>query len=134
MKIFSRFDVPPSSGITCGDGLTQQHFKDECDINNILRNYVPPVNNVPPPVFGDFTTSDLMSAYDIVRRASSNFDALDSNIRARFNNNPVELMQFLENEKNREEAVQLGLLVAPQRVVNNPVDNSVSVTPEPAEG
>lgn len=134
MKIFSRFDVPPSSGITCGDGLTQQHFKDECDINNILRNYVPPVNNVPPPVFGDFTTSDLMSAYDIVRSASSNFDALDSNIRARFNNNPVELMQFLENEKNREEAVQLGLLVAPQRVVNNPVDNSVSVTPEPAEG
>lgn len=134
MKIFSRFDVPPSCGISCGDGLTQQHFKDECDINNILRNYVPPVNNVPPPVFGDFTTSDLMTAYDIVRSASSNFDALDSNIRARFNNNPVELMQFLENEKNREEAIQLGLLVAPQHVVNNPVDNSVSVSPEPAEG
>ena len=129
MKIFSRFDVPPSSGITCGDGLTQQHFKDECDINNILRNYVPPVNNVPPPVFGDFSTSDLMTAYDIVRRASNNFDALDSNIRARFNNNPVELMQFLENEKNREEAIQLGLLTSPQPVVDNPAP----VTPEPSD-
>lgn len=134
MKIFSRFDVPPSSGISCGDGLTQQHFKEECDINNILRNYSPPLNNIPPPVFGDFTTSDLMSAYDIVRRASNDFDALDSNIRARFNNNPLELMQFLENEKNREEAIQLGLLVAPQQVVDIPVDNPDLVSPEPAEG
>ncbi len=112
MKIFTRFDNPPSAGLACGEGLTQQHFKEECDINNILRNYVPS-NNVPPPVFADFSVTELSSAYDIVRSASVQFDALDANIRARFNHSPLELMNFLANDKNREEAYQLGLLVRP---------------------
>lgn len=122
MKIFTRFDNPPSAGLSCGEGLTQQHFKDECDINIILHNYVPS-NNVPPPVFGDFTCTDLSKAYDIVRSASSQFDALDANVRARFNHSPLELMNFLANDKNREEAYQLGLLVRP------PVDNQQTNPP-----
>ncbi len=122
MKIFSRFDNPPSVGLVCGEGLTQQHFKDECDINNILKGYVP-TSNVPPPVFGDFTCTDLTNAYDIVRSATSQFDALDANIRARFNHSPIELMNFLSNDKNREEAYELGLLVRPPQTVDNFVEN-----------
>lgn len=113
IKIFSRFCVPESKGLSCGIGMTQQHFKNECDINTIIRNYNP-LTPVPTPVFGDFTVSNLQDAYDIVFNAQSTFDGLPSDLRQRFNNNPVELFSFLENEKNYDEAVSLGLIEKPR--------------------
>ena len=36
--------------------------------------------------------------------------ALPSRVRRRFDNDPAELMEFLADEANREEAVMLGLI------------------------
>lgn len=103
------------SGLHCEDAtLTQQHFKDETDINNILRQFnitgqLP--ENTLSPRYGDFTgISDYQSALNAVIAAESEFDSLPAQIRARFNNNPEELINFIDNDQNYDEAVKLGLV------------------------
>lgn len=118
------------SGLHCEDAtLTQQHFKDETDINNILRQFnitgLLPENKLSPR-YGDFTgISDYQSALNAVIAAESEFDGLPAQIRARFNNNPEELIQFLENDQNLDEAVKLGLV--------NPPEASVQTIESPSE-
>jgi phage internal scaffolding protein len=103
------------SGLACEEpSLTQQHFKDETDINNILRQFnitgMLPESTLSPR-YGDFTgISDYQSALNAVIAAESEFDGLPAQIRARFNNNPEELINFLENDQNYDEAVKLGLV------------------------
>lgn len=135
-KIFSRFDVPTSSGLDCSDSpsLTQQHFKDECDINYLLRHY----NDIPkpPPVYGDCTQySDLQSAINLFDAAAADFQAIPSDIRAKFGNNPVTFFNFCNNPANKDELINLGLAkVGPVSLdVTGPTDSkSISVSSSPS--
>ena len=38
------------------------------------------------------------------------FMALPAQLRVRFDHDPVKLLEFLENDQNRNEAIQLGLI------------------------
>ncbi len=103
------------SGLACEEpSLAQQHFKDECDINNILRQFN--ITGLLPesplsPRYGDFTgIGDYHTALNRVIAAQDEFDSLPAQIRARFNNDPQELIEFLDNEENRPEAEKLGLV------------------------
>jgi phage internal scaffolding protein len=103
------------SGLHCEDAtLAQQHFKDECDINNILRQFN--VTGLLPesplsPRYGDFTgISDYHSALNQVIAAEDEFMALPAQIRSRFDNDPAKLIDFLENPENKDEAIKLGLV------------------------
>jgi len=118
------------SGLHCEDAsLAQQHFKDECDINNILRQFN--VTGMLPqqtlsPRYGDFSgIGDYHTALNRVIAAQDEFEALPAQIRARFDNDPANLIEFLENEKNRPEAEELGLVEkiaaeAEEAIVNTP--------------
>jgi len=103
------------SGLACEEpSLAQQHHKDECDINNILRQFN--ITGLLPesplsPRYGDFTgISDYHTAMNRVIAAQEEFEALPAQIRARFNNDPAELIQFLDDGNNRSEAEELGLI------------------------
>ena len=103
------------SGLHCEDAtLTQQHFKDECDIKNILRQFT--LTGVLPgaplsPRYGDFTgIGDYHSALNQVIAAENEFMALPAQIRSRFDNDPAKLIDFLEKSENKEEAIKLGLV------------------------
>jgi phage internal scaffolding protein len=103
------------SGLHCEDAtLAQQHFKDECDINNILRqfNITGQLPGQPlTPRYGDFSgISDYHTAMNRVIAAQDEFDRLPAQIRARFDNEPANLIEFLENSDNRQEAEDLGLV------------------------
>jgi len=109
------------SGLHCEDAtLTQQHFKDECDINNILRQFN--VTGLLPeaplsPRYGDFTgISDYHTALNQVIAAEDEFMRLPADLRARFENDPAQLIQFLENSENKNEAIELGLIAKPEDV------------------
>lgn len=98
--------------------LTQQQFKDECDINHIMQRYretgflTDPLRPATAkPQFGDFSTvADFMEAQNIIVRARENFEALPSMVRQEFGNDPARMLAFLENESNYERAVELGLV------------------------
>lgn len=106
------------SGLSCDDeSLAQQSFKDECDINTIVRRFgltgQLPGGDLNMPKSGDFTgLGDFHSAMNMVRRAQEGFLNVPADVRARFNNDPGALMSFLDDEANRDEAVRLGLVKA----------------------
>ena len=103
------------SGLACEEpSLAQQHFKDECDINNILRQFnitgLLPESPISPQ-YGDFTgIGDYHTALNKVIAAQDEFDSLPAQIRARFDNDPASLIEFLNDEANRPEAEVLGLV------------------------
>lgn len=104
------------SGLKCEDPTrTQQNFKDDADINVIVERFgltgqLP--ENVNIPLTGDYvdTVNDYQSAMNIAIKAQEEFMKLPAKIRARFHNDPQELMTFVEDKANLEEARALGIL------------------------
>lgn len=132
------------TGLQCLDkSLTQQQFGDEVDINTIVKRFnltgqLPTSFNM--PTYGDFTgISDYHSALNIVREADEQFLSLPAHIRARFDNDPGKLIEFLEEPDNRDEAVKLGLVTpkvaeltgGPAAPSAAPNDEPKGVTPPP---
>jgi len=121
------------SGLHCEDAsLAQQHYKDECDINNILRQFnitgMLPEQAVSPR-YGDFTgINDYHSALNQVIAAEDEFMSLPATLRARFENDPAQLIDFLDNPENKNEAIKLGLVkedVELPQVVEVPQEKAV---------
>lgn len=100
-------------------GRTKQSFKAECDINNIMAKFqrtgVLEFANKHQPAYGDVSGMDFQSAMDTVIQAQQMFDELPSSVRKRFHNNPAELLDFVGDEQNREEAIKLGLIEKPEK-------------------
>lgn len=108
--------VSLETGVACTkeEDMTQQSFKEESDINEIVRRFGL-TGQMPAdfraPQSGDFTgIYDFQSAMNAVRQAQESFDSLPANIRAKFDNNPQKMMDFLLDEKNVAEARELGLI------------------------
>ena len=107
------------SALHCEDeSLAQQHQRDECDINYILKQFN--VTGVLPqspisPQYGDFSgIGDYHTALNRVIAADEEFMSLPAQLRARFENDPENLINFLNDDKNRDEAIELGLLERPE--------------------
>jgi len=107
--------VSQETGLACKDpSLAQQHMKDECDINLIVERFGVtgqlPVRAIEPS-YGDFSgVSDYHTALNKIRAADEAFMALPAKLRAKFDHDPNALLNFLENEANRNEAIELGLI------------------------
>lgn len=90
-----------------------QEFKEESDINNIMRNVqltgaTDWLNNM-AGTYEDVTGVDFQTCMDQTMRAQEAFDALPSSIRDRFQNNPVAFLDFVHDPGNADEMVRLGL-------------------------
>lgn len=118
-------DFSRETGLACtGDSMTKQEFAEESDMNNIVKQFgltgqLP--DNIKVPLSGDFTDAmTYQESLNAVIAADDAFMALDAKIRERFGNSPAKLMEFLADEKNRDEARKFGLLV-PVPTVPEPV-------------
>lgn len=107
--------VSDQTGLKCEDkSLAQQHMKDECDINVIVERFGVtgqlPVRAIEPS-YGDFSgVTDYHTALSKIKAAEAEFMALPAKLRAKFDHDPNALLNFLENEANRDEAIELGLI------------------------
>lgn len=116
-----------ASGLVCDpdEDRTQQQFKEEVDINEIVRRFgltgeLPDVVRVPQ--YGDFTSVvDFQTALNAVRSAAEGFLELPAQLRLRFNNDPQVLLEFMADPANRDEAVKLGLVNKPPEVTRDVV-------------
>lgn len=110
MKIFSKYDPPPSLGIECLDQtLTQEHFKQECDINFMLAQHGV-LEQIPGAFYCDFQNShDLRESLAMLQEAQSSFETLPAQVRANFSNDPIALLQFIENPDNAHRFAEFGL-------------------------
>jgi len=100
---------------------TKQSFREEVDINVIMRKYVKTGRLDPGQVvtrqgaFGDFTgIDDFLVCQNKVLEAKRAFDDLPPKVRSRFRNRPADLIGFLEDPENDEEAISLGLRAKPE--------------------
>lgn len=93
---------------------TKQSFKGEADINNIMARYqktgVLDFAQKHEPQYGDVTGLDYEAGMQAIATAKSMFADLPSSVRARFQNDPREFLDFVQDTRNRDEARELGLL------------------------
>lgn len=93
---------------------TQQSFREEVDINTIVRRFrltgsMPPARSVPQ--YGDFSqVTDFQTALNELRRSQEVFMSLPARIRERFANDPGRLLDFVGDPESLEEARKLGLV------------------------
>lgn len=112
-----RFRGDPSEVGTINDeeSMTTQSDMHDTDINLIMKRYgatgqMPRVQGSEAQ-YGDFSeVNDYKTALDSVIHAKEEFQKLPAAIRARFGNDPANLLQFVGDEANRTEAEKLGLL------------------------
>lgn len=95
--------------------LTKQAFKEECDINAIMAKYektglLDHVNKVQGN-FGDFSEiTDYQSALNAVMDANDRFNGLPAHLRAQFQNDPAQFINFVSDDKNYDKAIELDLI------------------------
>lgn len=116
-EIFSAYNPPDDPGIDNDEPtLTQQHFLEECDINVIMARVGmgQALPDKPVEYYGDFSdSSDYHAQLNKLKAAEAEFMALPAKVRDRFNHNPAELLDFLSNKENQQQAIELGLSPAP---------------------
>lgn len=109
--------------IDCGatkdnPGRTIQSEAEGCDINKMMATFqrtgeIPPATKIPQ--YGDFSNAvDFMEAKQLVIDAELMFNSLPANIRTRFQNQPAQLLAFMNDANNKEEAEKLGLVRGPE--------------------
>lgn len=93
----------------------QQQFKEQCDVNNIIAKYIKTGELHHEArklgVYGDMSSEkDYLQSMQTVVDANHAFNILPSKIRERFSNQPSQMLAFLEDNSNYDEAVKLGLI------------------------
>lgn len=88
-------------------------FKHSSDINVIMAKYKKtqlwPGRQLETQYMDWFNMPDLRTSTEIVARAKSMFNELPAHVRARFKNDPSNLLDFVRDAKNQKEAVEMGL-------------------------
>ena len=119
MQFYTRFKPPVSPGVTFElPSLVDASQQSDCDINRIIDHFRETGSLVDPihpgtrrPVFGDFSEiPDYQGAMSVIAQADEAFMQLPAKVREKFANNPQQVFDFLADEKNRQEAVELGLI------------------------
>jgi len=113
--------------------LTKQEFTESCDPNFILDRHArgQDISLTGIPRYGDFTTAprSYHEALNIVTHAQQSFMQLDAKIRAKFDNDPAQFLDFVSNPDNSQALVDLGLALAPEGGGERATADSAVATP-----
>lgn len=117
-----------------GPSLTQQHERDETDINLIVKRYVrgdQSVVNSREATYGDVSGAvDLAEAFNRVEEAREQFASLPSSIRKIAENSPVKLLELLSTVDGVQDLVDAGLVVEGYE----PASQEPEIVAPPVEG
>lgn len=113
-KARDAYDRKPVYSDTVGPSMTKQEFTDECDIKNIVSQFVKTgiithVNRKEPQ-YGYCDGSDFSDAMRVVTEAQEMFNALPSHVRNEFQNDPAQFLDFVNSEGNEQKLEELGLI------------------------
>lgn len=126
--------------------MTVQSEKDNCDINVIMNRYATCGTPLPyrtdgvQPVYADVSElGDYMENFQRCKQAEEMFNALPSALRKELDNNPANLIPFIQDKKNESRCIEYGLInkpimeasKAPVVVNSNPVAPVSSEPPNP---
>lgn len=121
MSAYRKHDrVHPAIG---GKSRTKQAHKDETDINIILRKHekglVVDHLNKHQGQYGDFIDApDYHTALNRIHAADEAFMEIPADIRAEFDNDPAQFLEFVQNPENLPSMREMGL--APHETTEAP--------------
>lgn len=115
--------------------LTVQSEKEACDINAIVEKHARtgllPVMSQ-SPVFGDVSNApSYQDACHIVMEAERLFMSLDAKVRREFDNDPGKFLAFVDDPKNADRLLELGLREAPKVQDKEPASQSSGSSESP---
>ena len=117
------------------DGRTQQHQKDECDINLIIKRHTPEqialMATQNEGQYGDATSIDYHAAQNIIANANTMFNDLPSEIRNQFDNDPAIFLDFTSNKENYPQMIEMGIMDDSNIPERTPVSESTVSVSEP---
>lgn len=94
----------------------KQNFKDECDINKIVKSYSVTGQythiraNATQGAYRDLPDNmDFQEAIHTVEAGKAAFATLPSHVRDRFQNDPFNFLAFMADPTNQDEIIKLGL-------------------------
>jgi len=123
-------------GINFGtNSMTEQSHAKSCDINVIMQKYqksgVLDHVNKHQENYGFCTSADLHESLNQIKTAQEMFDDLPSKARTKFNNDPAQFLDFVQDPENEAQLFDLGLSDYPLEE-HIPEDKTSKETP-PAE-
>lgn len=131
---------------------TKQEFREQCDINNVIKQFTATgqINHISAAAargaFMDLPDDlDYQSSLNIVLKAEESFMALPAKVRDRFDNDPATFLAFVDDPKNADELVKLGIRNPPPRASEPapgaggaggtpPAPSTPPASPEPPKG
>ncbi len=141
VKIRKVFDESTHEGVVFKEAsLTQQHFKDECDINHILDMYTRtgelPLNPKEMKYADVSSITDYASMRAAIAQADSDFSELPSSVRERYHNDTSEFLDAIATEEGRREFESLMGVdgFSPRAAVGRDGQDKESVTAKAAGG
>ena len=128
----------------------QQCDKDSTDINKIISRYgeqcvcAACAANARQPISEDvaaLSSEDFNTMMQKMASLNNQFNELPADVRKKFGHNPANMLEFMQNPANQEEAAKLGLISKPIATVPDintnvsgvPLDNPV-VVPNTSQG
>lgn len=135
---YNRNEATDACAINCTEpGRTKQAFKDECDINTIVKRFgltgELPVNRR-APTYGDYSNiGNFHDAMNAVLEANETFSKLPARIRSQFDNDPEKFVAFSVQSTNRAQLKEWGLLVPeePKQGASEPPSATPAAAPTP---
>ncbi|UYD39238.1 MAG: internal scaffolding protein [Wigfec virus K19_170] len=140
MKFQTRYETPLSVQFdqTGQKSKTVQSEKDNCDINKIMERFNRtgklPAMQVQPPQYADARVVDFQTAQQIVKDAKEQFQALPSQARKAFGNDPQAFLEAINDtsEDNAKALLKLGILI-PRKPSPEEVLTQIAINTAPAE-
>lgn len=103
--------------IDCSDmpSMTKQEFKDECDINTILKQFtltgmIDHINSSPAQWLDLPDVTDYQASLALVADAAEAFASLPSKVRDEFGNDPARFLDAFGDPAKADRLRELGLL------------------------
>lgn len=143
MEIRKPYDVVPriyGTIIDQKEDKCQQKFEIESNINNIMAKYNetgiignPLKISNRKPIFGDFSSiPSFQEANQMIIDTNNAFATLPSDIREKFGNDPNIMLHWLNDPKNNDDAIRLGLVSNPNKeVFKNETKTEPKLEPKP---
>lgn len=130
-------DRPQALHFPKGEGRTEQAHAGETDINVIMAKarkgehseYI----NDHEGNYGFATRENFFEANILIATANTMFEELPSQLRSRFNHDPGQFLEFVQDPKNKEEMVKLKLSNPPTIEEPPPVIPPVTPPETPPE-
>jgi len=115
----------------------QQQYKEQCDVNNIIAKYKKTGEWIhvtrKEGVYADVSNiRDYHESLQKVVDANNAFSTLPAHIRIRFDNDPAALLEFMQDPKNYDEGVKLGIFEKKQETQEPPTTTKPKTTTKEA--